>query len=138
VTDDCIFCDIVSGRGPADVVGKNERALALMDVNLANDGHVLVISRAHAEDIWNLDVEDGRDVWALAMRIAHGIRDGLSPDGMTLFQANRDAGWQDVFHFHLHLVPRWDGDDLFRPWTLSAGGRDRISSVAGRIRAALA
>jgi histidine triad (HIT) family protein len=138
VTDACVFCDIVAGRGPADVVGENERALALMDINPANEGHVLVISRAHAEDIWNLDVEDGRDVWALAMRIAHGIRGGLAPDGMTLFQANRVAGWQDVFHFHLHLVPRWDGDDLIRPWTPSAAGRDHIASVAERIRTAMA
>ena len=138
MTDACVFCEIVGGRSPAEVLDENERALAIMDINPAQDGHVLILTKAHDDDIWELAVEDGRDVWTLAMRIADALRVGLEPDGLTLFQANRVAGWQDVFHFHLHLVPRSEGDDLVKPWAPNASRRDAVPAVANRIRAALA
>jgi histidine triad (HIT) family protein len=136
VTDDCAFCAIVAGSAPAEVVGENERALAFMDINPATDGHTLVVSKAHAEDIWDLEPEAGGEVWALAREIADAMRAGLEPDGLTLFQANAKAGWQDVFHFHLHLVPRWVGDDLVKPWRPSGSRREGIGDAAERIRAA--
>ena len=104
---DCIFCGIVAGKAPAEVVAQDDRALAFMDINPATDGHTLVVPRTHAEYIWDLEPQDGRAVWTLAQEVAAAIRAGLEPDGLTLFQANRKVGWQDVFHFHLHLVPRW-------------------------------
>jgi len=135
---ECIFCQIVAGDAPSEAVAENDRALAIMDINPATDGHTLVISKAHAEDIWDLGAEDGAAVWSLASDVARGIRDGLEPDGLTLFQANRKAGWQDVFHFHLHLVPRWTNDDLVKPWEPSSARRDRIGDAAARIRSGLA
>jgi histidine triad (HIT) family protein len=134
---DCVFCDIVEGSAPGERVGESDRALAIMDINPAADGHTLVISKAHAEDIWDLGDEDGRDVWHLTTHVARGIRDGLAPDGLTLFQANRQAGWQDVFHFHLHLVPRWDDDDLVKPWSPNDVRRDGVPEAAAKIRSAL-
>jgi histidine triad (HIT) family protein len=71
------------------------------------------------------------------MRVAKAIRDGVRPDGLTMFQANGRAGWQDVFHFHLHLVPRWDGDALVRPWHASDELRDGIPDTAAKIRSHL-
>lgn len=133
----CIFCQIVAGEAPSEVVGEDERALAFMDINPVTDGHTLVISKAHAEDIWDLVPGDGTAVWTLTQRVARAIRDGLRPDGLTMFQANRPAGWQDVFHFHLHLVPRWHGDDLVKPWTPGDARRSGIVATAARIRAAL-
>jgi histidine triad (HIT) family protein len=134
---DCIFCEIVAGSAPSEAVGENDRALAFMDINPAADGHTLVISKAHAEDIWDLSSEDGAAVWALTARVAGAIRTGLEPDGLTLFQANRRAGWQDVFHFHLHLVPRWTGDELVRSWEPSDARRESISVTAVGIRSGL-
>lgn len=135
---DCIFCAIPDGTAPAEVVGSSDRALAFMDLNPATDGHVLVIPRAHATDIWELSSEDGVAVWLLAADVAMRIREGLRPQGLTLFQANGRAGWQDVFHFHLHLVPRWDSDGLVRPWTSSDERRLGMAEVAERIRQAAA
>jgi histidine triad (HIT) family protein len=135
---DCIFCSIVAGNVPAEVVGENERALAFMDINPANDGHTLVISKAHADDLWDLDEADGRAVWDLTQATANAIRAGLAPDGLTLFQANRKAGWQDVFHFHLHLVPRWEGDDLVKPWRPGDEKRAGVAAAAAKIRSASA
>ena len=133
---DCVFCGIVAGNEPAEVVAENERALAFMDINPATDGHTLVISKGHAEDIWDLGPEDGTAVWSLAREVAHAIRIGQQPEGLTLFQANAKAGWQDVFHFHLHLVPRWADDDLVKPWRPSTVRRGGIGAAAERIRAA--
>jgi histidine triad (HIT) family protein len=134
---ECIFCAIVAGDAPSERVAENDRALAIMDISPATDGHTLVISKAHADDIWALGADDGQAVWSLTSDVAKAIRDGLSPEGLTLFQANRDAGWQDVFHFHLHLVPRWTNDDLVKPWRPSAARRDRIGEAAAKIRSGL-
>jgi len=133
---DCIFCRIVAGKAPAEVVAQDDRALAFMDINPATDGHTLVVPRTHAEDIWDLEPEDGRAVWTLAQEVAAAIRAGLEPDGLTLFQANRKAGWQDVFHFHLHLVPRWGDDGLIRPWRSEGSRRAGVEAAAAKIRAA--
>ena len=134
---DCIFCDIVAGTAPSERVAENDRALALMDINPATAGHTLIISKAHADDIWDLGAEDGSAVWSLTIDVAKAIRSGLSPEGLTLFQANRKAGWQDVFHFHLHLVPRWSTDELVKPWQPSSARREGIGEVAAKIRSAL-
>ena len=130
---DCVFCRIVTGDAPSEIVADNERALAVMDINPATDGHTLVISKAHAADIWELERVDGEAVWSLTSDVAGAIRDSLHPDGLTLFQANRKAGWQDVFHFHLHLVPRWSNDDLVKPWQSSSARRDGIGEAAAKI-----
>jgi histidine triad (HIT) family protein len=131
-----VFCGIVAGGQPAAIVGENERALAFMDINPATDGHTLVVSKAHADDIWDLQPEDGVAVWALTQKLAGAIRAGLEPEGLTLFQANARAGWQDVFHFHLHLVPRWIDDELAKPWRSGTSRRAGIEAAAARIRAA--
>ena len=133
---DCVFCGIVAGDQPAEIVGENDRALAIMDINPATDGHTLVVSKRHARDIWDLDQEVGAAVWLLTQEVADAIRRGRRPEGLTLFQANAKAGWQDVLHFHVHLVPRWLDDDLVKPWRASASRRAGVAAAAARIRAA--
>ena len=134
---DCIFCQIVARDAPSEIVAENDRAIAVMDVNPASDGHTLVISKTHADDIWQLGADDGTAMWSLVSDVARAVRDGLRPDGLTLFQANRRAGWQDVFHFHLHLVPRWEGDALVKPWTSEDYRRDGIATAAAAIRSSV-
>lgn len=134
MSDRCLFCGIAEGTEPAHVVMDSERAIAFLDINPAAEGHVLVIPRRHATDIWELDGEDANEVWRLTIRVAHRIRGVLEPDGLTLFQANGAAGWQHVFHFHTHLVPRWRGDRLTRPWTMIPAEPRRLSDVGARLR----
>ena len=81
---DCVFCRIVTGDAPSEIVAQNERALAVMDINPATNGHTLVISKTHAADIWELERVDGDAVWSLTSDVAVGIRDSLHPDGLTL------------------------------------------------------
>jgi histidine triad (HIT) family protein len=131
--DDCIFCRIVAGGSPARRVAESRRAMAFLDLNPATDGHTLVIPKVHADDIWDLGDEDGAAVWELTRRVADRLRDVLAPHGLTLFQANRVAGWQDIFHFHVHLVPRWTGDALVKPWRRTRADDVALDRVAERL-----
>lgn len=109
-------------------------AIAFLDINPAADGHTLVAPRDHIADIFALDGEVAAGVWALAVDAARRLNDVLKPDGMTIFQANREAGWQDVFHVHIHLVPRWKGDSLVRPWHHASGDSGELQRIADRLR----
>ena len=108
----CIFCDIVESRAPADVVFEDEETLAFMDINPANPGHTLVIPKQHVRNIYELDGEAAAAIMKATVRVAKAIKRALQPDGMNLVQSNERAGGQDVFHFHMHVIPRWYGDGL--------------------------
>jgi histidine triad (HIT) family protein len=134
VTVGCVFCAIAAGESSSYEVAESDRALAFLDINPAAEGHTLVIPRAHADDIWDLDPEDGRSVWSLAQEVAEVLQERLRPDGLTLFQANGKFGWQHVFHFHLHVVPRWAGDALHKPWEMAEGDPAQLTDVLARLR----
>jgi histidine triad (HIT) family protein len=130
---DCVFCLIGAGTASQHRVAESDRAVAVLDINPAADGHTLVMPRAHAADIWDLDPDDGRAVWTLTQKVASRLRERLQPDGITLFQANGRAGWQDVFHFHLHVVPRWEGDRLVKPWDGALADPAGLETIAERL-----
>ena len=117
--DGCVFCAIVAGAQPAAVVYEDTSTLAFLDITAVTPGHTLVIPKTHATDLWEIAPDDWTSVARTVQRVARRIGEVLRPDGMTLFQANRDAGWQDVFHLHVHVVPRAGGDHLRRPWVAS-------------------
>ena len=129
----CIFCEIAAEDAPARIVGLNDGAIAVLDINPASDGHTLVLPRAHADDIWTIEEQDAVAVWSLVREVAGRLREVLRPDGLTLFQANGRAGWQDVFHFHLHVVPRWSGDALVKPWDLALADPANLDEIAARL-----
>lgn len=133
----CVFCAIRDGRLPAVRLAEDEGAFAVLDINPIHDGHTLVIPRTHAETIFDIAEEDVVATIRLARRVAAGIRKGLRPGGLNLLQNNGPAAFQSVLHFHLHLIPRWDGDGKGFTWDLVPGNPDRMHEVADRIRAAL-
>jgi histidine triad (HIT) family protein len=112
----CIFCKIVAGTAPAHVVGESDRALAFLDRSPAAPGHALVIPKEHARDLLDVATEPLGEVLALAKAIARRQVDALQADGVSLFQSTGAAAGQEVFHFHVHLIPRHAGDALIRPW----------------------
>ena len=132
----CIFCSVAGRSAPAYVIYEDERTVGFLDRNPATRGHALVIPRHHADDIWSID----RDTFASVAQATHAvaalIRTRLNPHGVTLFQANRRAGWQDVFHLHMHVVPRYNGDALIRPWQASLE-HDDLAAVAEQLGGAL-
>lgn len=129
----CVFCAIVAGTQPAAIVYEDPATLAFLDITAVMPGHTLVIPKVHAEDLWDIDPEDWASVTGTVQRVARRIAEVLDPDGMTLFQANGDAGWQDVFHLHVHVVPRNRGDHLRRPWTASPVPLPTLEATRARL-----
>ncbi len=134
---DCIFCEIVAGNIPASTVYEDDHVLAFMDIAPANPGHTLVIPKQHYRNIFDMPMEVGSKIMQTAIPIANAIRTALNPDGLNLFQSSEAAGFQTVFHFHLHLIPRWEGDSLRLPWRPSDGNMEEIGKVATKIRGVL-
>jgi histidine triad (HIT) family protein len=134
---DCVFCKIRDGQIPSIRVYEDDRTIAFMDINPLNEGHALVIPRAHAATLFEADEADLRAAIATAKRVALAIRAALHPDGLNLLQANGAAAFQSVPHFHFHLVPRYTGDGKGFDWPMVPGDRARIQAAAEKIRRAL-
>jgi histidine triad (HIT) family protein len=130
---DCLFCKIVAGEIPATIVAEDERTIAFMDINPATRGHALVVPRTHARDVHEIDPGDLKAVAAAAQQLAAKARERLGADGVNLLNSNGPAAWQTVFHFHMHVIPRYDGDPLRLPWVPSPGDMDDIAAAGAQL-----
>lgn len=133
----CVFCAIVAGEASSHGVYEDEHTVAFMDINPATDGHLLVIPKRHAPDLWSIPEEDGAAVFRSVRRVAQALREGLEPDGLNVLQSNGAAALQTVFHYHVHLIPRYHGDGIHVPLMRAPGDRSRLAEFAERVRAAL-
>ncbi len=134
---DCVFCKIRDGVISSVKIYDDERTFAIMDINPLNEGHLLVIPKAHAATIYEVAEEDMGRSAVVAKRIALAVQKALRPDGLNLLQANGAAAFQSVPHYHLHLIPRWTGDGKGFDWTLIKGDPEGIRAAGEKIRAAL-
>ena len=134
---ECIFCAIVEGKIPSAKVYENDHVFAFMDISPANPGHLLIIPKQHYRNIFDMPADVGSKIMEAAVLLANAIQDALKPDGLNLFQSNEPAAFQTVFHFHLHLIPRWEDDPLRLPWKPSEGDIEEINNVAVKIQQAL-
>lgn len=134
VAEDCIFCRIVAGELPAQVVEQDEQTLTFMDIAPATRGHALVIPKRHATDLWEIDGDQLAAVASAAQRQALRVRERLAADGVNLINSCRAAAWQTVFHFHIHVIPRYSGDPLRLPWEPTPGDLDEIAAAAAALR----
>jgi histidine triad (HIT) family protein len=131
---DCIFCKIVAGELPATIVRSDERTLAFMDINPGTRGHCLVIPRAHAADLTEISAADLAACASAAQELARRALADLGAEGVNLINSCRAAAWQTVFHFHVHVVPRYADDGLRLPWTPAPGDMDEIRAAAEILR----
>lgn len=132
--EDCVFCNIVRRRIPSTVVYEDDHTLAFLDIAPAAEGHTLVVPKCHADDLLAVTAEDLTEVARTTRFVALLLDERLKPDGLTVFQANREAGWQDVFHLHFHVVPRWHHDPLKLPWRSQPASPEQLAAVAARLR----
>ena len=130
MADDCIFCAIVSGDGPAEIVDSDQHTVSFMDINPATPGHALVIPRTHSRDLTEISDADLERTTTAARRLAERMRAPLRPQGFNVLNCSGAAAWQTVFHFHLHVIPRYDADPLRLPWMPEPGDRDDIAASA--------
>jgi histidine triad (HIT) family protein len=132
---DCIFCKILAGELPASVVDEDERTIAFMDIAPATRGHALVIPRVHAADLLSIGDQDLAAVSLAAQRLAARMKGHLGADGVNLLNACGSAAWQTVFHFHVHVIPRYEGDPLRLPWVPAPGEPAEIAAAAQELTA---
>ena len=109
---DCIFCKIVRGEIPSNKVYEDEHTFAFLDINPVSKGHTLVIPKQHCIDIFDMTEQDARAVMATAKKVANAAINGLSASGVNLLNSNRKAAGQEVFHYHMHVIPRYENDSL--------------------------
>ena len=131
---DCIFCKIAAGELPAQIVDEDERTIAFMDINPATRGHLLVIPRRHSRDLEEIEPEDLAAVALTAQRMARRVFERLDADGVNLLNSCRAAAWQTVFHFHIHVIPRYEDDPLELPWIPAPGDSAEIEATASTLR----
>ena len=136
--DDCVLCRIVKGVAPASVVHSGEQVMAFMDTTPVNSGHVLVIPKAHAAELSELNPETGAQMFKVATRVAEGLRrSGVKCEGVNLFLTDGEAAFQEVFHVHLHVIPRFKGDGFGLKFGPSYGfkpERKQLDETAEKIR----
>ena len=131
---DCLFCAIIAGSIPSETIDSDDRTVAFMDVNPATPGHALVVPRVHSADLMEIEEDDLTASVLAAQRLAGRMKDVLDADGIDLINACGAAAWQTVFHFHIHVVPRYEDDPLKLPWVPEAGDADEIARIAAKLR----
>jgi histidine triad (HIT) family protein len=130
----CIFCKIVAGELPATIVDEDERTISFMDIAPATRGHALVIPRAHSADLLSVEPEDLTAATLAAQRLAARLEQRLGADGVNLLNACGVVAFQTVFHFHIHVIPRYEGDPLRLPWVPAEGDPEEIAAAAQELR----
>ena len=138
--DECVFCEIVAGQALASVIYEDETALAFMDIQPVNLGHLLIIPRRHASFLADLHEATGAHLFRVAMRMAEALRrSGIRCEGVNLFLADGEAAFQEVFHVHLHVFPRFAGDPfkIEADWSVRPA-RAELDALAATIRSAYA
>jgi histidine triad (HIT) family protein len=133
---DCLFCKIVAGDLPATIVAEDERTVAFMDINPATRGHALVVPRNHVRDLVEIDDGDLAAVAQAAKRLARIMPERLGADGVNLLNSCGQAAWQTVFHFHIHVIPRYADDPLRLPWIPGPGDTVEIEAAAQDLKGA--
>jgi histidine triad (HIT) family protein len=131
---DCIFCRIISGDIQGQIIEQDERTVAFMDINPATRGHALVVPRRHVRDLIEIEPSELEATILAAKRLAAKMPDRLGADGVNLLNSCGRAAWQTVFHFHIHVIPRYQGDPLRLPWTPREGDPEEIAQAAQALR----
>jgi histidine triad (HIT) family protein len=131
---DCIFCKILRGELPGQVVDEDEHTVAFMDINPWTRGHAVVIPRRHAKNLYEIDDEELARTAVAAKRLALKMRDNLDCDGINLINSCEPAAWQTIFHLHIHVIPRYDDDPLQLPTRPQPAEPEELAQVAAEIR----
>jgi histidine triad (HIT) family protein len=131
---DYIFCKVVSGEIPSELVDSDEWTVTVMDINPATRGHVVVIPREHAEDLLAVSDEDFVASMHAVRRIVGRMRETLEPAGFNVLNNMGRAAWQSIFHFHVHVIPRYADDPLQLPWRPEPAEQGELAAVASELR----
>ena len=135
--DDCIFCKIANGAIPSATVYEDEAFRVILDIAPAAKGHALILPKEHYDNLWELGEEEAAKVLAIAAKVSAAQKKALGCDGVNLLQNNGVAAGQTVFHFHMHLIPRYDNDNVLIPWNTLSYEDGEAAKVCEQIKVAM-
>ncbi len=130
---ECLFCKIVAGEIPSHKIYEDGEHLAFLDIFPASLGHTLVIPKEHHVDIHSIPAEKYGALASRAKEVADLLMAKLGSEGTTIMQMNRSAGWQTVFHAHMHVIPRWESDSLHKPWDIAPASGEHLLALHKKI-----
>ncbi len=132
--DDCIFCKIANGEIPSATVYEDGTCRVILDVNPANKGHALILPKEHFDDIYSMDAETAAKIFTIASEVAKAEKAELAPDGLNIVQNNGAAAGQTVFHFHMHVIPRYVKDTVNVTWLPGKSDSEELSALSQALR----
>ena len=133
VKDDCIFCKIAAREIPSKTIYEDEKYRVILDLGPATRGHALILPKNHYANLFELPEEDAKEVICLAKKMATIMKDKLGCDGFNLVQNNGEAAGQTVFHFHMHLIPRYENDGQEIGWKPGSPSQDELEEIKKQI-----
>lgn len=136
--DDCIFCKIANGEIPANALYEDDLVKVIFDLSPASEGHVLILPKSHYDDVYSLDDDTAAHIFKVAVKIANAMKKSLNIDGLNIVQNNGEAAGQTVFHFHMHIIPRYTDDTVNIKWVPRKISEDEIEKLKNKIGAAIA
>ncbi|MBE5923045.1 MAG: HIT family protein [Lachnospiraceae bacterium] len=135
--DDCIFCKIAAGEIPSTTIYEDDLHRVFFDIAPGSEGHCLIVPKNHYNDIFDMDEKAGADLFALATKVAKALKEVTGCEGMNIVQNNGSIAGQTVFHFHMHLIPRYTGDTVNVGWVPGEANMEELSKMAEKVRAAM-
>ncbi len=135
--DDCIFCKIANGEIPSCTVYEDEAFRVILDIAPAAKGHALILPKEHYDNLWELGETEAAKVMSIAAKVSAGQKAALGCDGVNVLQNNGVAAGQTVFHFHMHLIPRYENDDMLIPWNTLSYEDGEAAKVCEEIKKAM-
>ena len=132
--ESCIFCRIAQKKAPASIVYEDDAVMAFLDIRPLNEGHTLVIPKRHYAFVYEVPDEEVAHLYKLVKKVALAVKKGVKAGGITIAQQNEKAAGQDIFHVHVHVIPRYEGQKLPRFEEVQEVSRARLDEVAKKLK----
>ena len=133
----CIFCKIANGEIPSKTLYEDDSFRVILDISPASKGHAIILPKNHAANLYELSDEDASKIMLVAKKVATVLKDVLHCDGMNILQNNGEAAGQTVFHLHVHLIPRYENDNVTITWESGAEGNTLADEIVEQIQKAV-
>ena len=132
--EDCIFCKIANGMIPSATIYENSDFKVILDVSPASKGHTLILPKEHFDNIFDMDADRAGKLFSLAAAVARALKQAINCDGMNIVQNNGEVAGQTVFHFHMHLIPRYEGDRVNVTWEPGQATAEQLNELAAIVK----
>ncbi len=133
--DDCIFCKIANGEIPSSTLYEDDDFRIFLDLAPASKGHALIVPKEHFDNLYELSDEKASKALVLAKKTISKMTEALKCDGFNVLQNNNECAGQTVYHFHMHLIPRYKGDDVGLKWTPGENTQEERDEIVNKVRA---